>query len=211
MPRRSRDEEEGYEDDRGEYMPKRSAGRPPEPVRGEIVGTSELKLVGLLLVGLVFLVVCGFFLFDGIFIGDSKTFLPFRLTWWGYILAAVGLLAGLFCPVAALLGFLRPTQLVFGKRMFQEQRKSGEGWVVILQIPYANIRKVKVETFGDDTKVAFRFRDTGDDDTFIGDETAPAEAEKKGWDYLLDGLYTKSLKQIAADLDDRAREVDDDV
>lgn len=211
MSRRSRDEEDEGDEDRPARKPKRSsAGEAPDPVRGEVVGTSQLKLLGLLLVGLVFLLVCGFLLFDGLVVGEANTVLPFRLTWWGYILVVIGLGIGLLCPCAAVFGFLRPTQLVFGKRVFQEQRKSGGGWVVILQIPYANIRKVKYEKKDDDDHIGIRFHDTDDADTFIADDTAHETAQKKGWDFILDGLFTKSLKEIAAELDDRARDDDDD-
>jgi hypothetical protein len=211
MPRRSRDEEEDEEDDRSARRPKRSRTvEAPDPVRGEVVGTSKLKLLGLLLVGLLFLVVCGFLLFDGLVIGEANTFLPFRLTWWGYILVVIGLGIGLLCPAAAVFSFLRPTQLVFGKRVFQEQRKSGGGWEVILQIPYANIRKVKYEKKDDDDHIGIRFRATDDDNTYIEDETAHETAQKKGWDFILNGLFTMSLKEIASELDDRARDAADD-
>lgn len=211
MARRSRDEEEEDEDERPAKRPKRSRrGEAPKPVKGEVVGTSKLKLLGLLLFGLLLLVVCGFLLFDGLVIGEANTFLPFRLTWWGYILVAIGLLIGLFCPLAAVFGFLRPTQLVFGKRVFQEQRKSGDGWVVILQIPYANIRKVKYEKKDDDDYVGIRFHDADDDDTFMEDDTAHETAQKKGWDFILNGLFTMSLKEIASELGDRARDAADD-
>ncbi len=211
MPRRSRDEEDDEEDDRPARKPKRSrAGEVPDPVRGEVVGTSKLKLIGLLLVGLLFLVVCGFLLFDGLWIGEDHTVLPFRLTWWGYILVVIGLGIGLLCPMAAVFSFLRPTQLVFGKRVFQEQRKSGRGWVVILQIPYANIRTVKYVTHDNDSNIGFRFHDVEDEDTFIEDDTAHDTATKKGWDLFLDGLYTQSLKEIASELDDRVRDAADD-
>lgn len=214
MARRPRDDDDDDfedEDDRPAKKPKRSRrGRAPKPVRGEVVGTSKLKLVGLMLFGLLFLVVCGFLLFDGLVIGEAKTFLPFRLTWWGYLLAVGGFLVGVFCPVAALIGFLRPTQLVFGKRMFQEQRKAGGEWMVILQIPYDNIRKVKYETLENDTHVGIRFYDIDDDDTFIEDDTAHEAARGKGWDFILNGLFTMSLKEIASELDDRARDAADD-
>lgn len=212
MPRRSRDEDDDeYEEDRRAMRSKRSRHREtPDPVRGKVVGTSKVKLLGLMLFGLFFLVLCGFLLFDGLIIGDANTFLPFRLTWWGYILVAVGFLVGLFCPVAALIGFLRPTQLVFGKRFFQEQRKSGGEWVVILQIPYDNIRKVRFESSDNDSHVGVRFHDPDDEDTYIADETAPEVAQEKGWDFLLNGLYTMSLKEIAAELDDRAQDAADD-
>jgi len=211
MPRRSRDDDDEFEEDRPAKKSKRSRRREiPNPVRGKVVGTSKLKLVGLMLFGLFFLVLCGFLLFDGLVIGDAKTFLPFRMTWWGYLLAVAGFLVGVFCPVAALIGFLRPTQLVFGKRVFQEQRKSGGEWVVILQIPYDNIRKVKYETQENDTHVGIRFYDIDDDDTFIEDDTAHEVAQGKGWDFILNGLFTMSLKEIASELDDRARDAADD-
>lgn len=211
MPRRSGDAEEDDEDDRPAREPKRSRRREaPKPVKGEVVGTSKLKLLGLLLFGLFLLVVCGFLLFDGLVIGEANTFLPFRLTWWGYILVAIGLLIGLFCPLAAVFGFLRPTQLVFGKRAFQEQRKSGGGWVVILHIPYANIRKVRYEKKDDDDYVGVRFHDVEDGDTFIEDETAHETAQKKGWDLILNGLFTMSLKEIAAELDERTEDAADE-
>lgn len=211
MPRRSRDQEDKGDEDRPAWKSKRSGdGEAPEPVRGEVVGTSKFKLLGLLLVGLVFLVVCGFLLFDGLVIGEANTVLPFRLTWWGYILVVIGLGIGILCPFAAVFGFLRPTQLVFGKRVFQEQRKSGAGWVVILQIPYANIRKVKYEKKDDDDHIGIRFHDVDDADTYAEDETAYETAQKKGWDFILDGLFTKSLKEIAGELDDRAHDDGDD-
>jgi hypothetical protein len=214
MPRRSREDEEDdvddSADDRPKYRKRERPDRAPKPVKGEVVGTSKVKLLGLLLVGLVFLFACGFLLFDGLVIGEANTFLPFRLTWWGYILVVIGLGIGLLCPAAAVFSFLRPTQLVFGKRVFQEQRKSGGGWVVILQIPYANVRKVRFEKVDDNTHVGIRFHDADDADTYIEDETAHETAQKKGWDFILDGLFTKRLKEIASELEDRVRDEDDD-
>lgn len=209
MPRHSRDDDDPSEGG-PKYRKRERPDRAPKPVKGEVVGTSKAKLVGLLCVGLLFLLVCGFLLFDGLLIGEDKTVLPFRLTWWGYILVVVGLGIGLLCPVAAVFGFLRPTQLVFGKRVFQEQRKAGGEWVVILQIPYANIRKVKYEKKDDNDFIGIRFHDVDDDGTFIEDDTAHETAQKKGWDFILDGLFTKSLTEIASELDDRVRDEDDD-
>lgn len=198
-------------DDGPKYPRRKREGEPPYPVTGEVIGTSKLKLLGVTALGLVLVPVCGFLLFDGLFIGGQNTVLPFRLSWWGYVLAVGGLLVGLLCGVGGPLGFLWPTQLVFGQEVFQEQRKAGGGWEVILQIPYANLRKVQYEKKDDNDYIGIRFHDVDDDEMYMEGTTARHQtAQNKGWDYILDGLYTKSLKEIAAELDDRAREAADD-
>jgi hypothetical protein len=208
MARSRRDDDLDDDDDRDERPQPRKKRRvdEPEPVRGEVIPTSKLKIFGLMLVGLAFFVVCSFLLYDGLFVGEEKTVLPFRLTWWGYILVVIGFGLGVFCTIAGVMGFFIPTQLVFGKTMFQEQIKSGEKWEVILQIPFDAIRKVKFETYDNDTHIGIKFEDPDDPDIYCKDETAFETAKGKGWDYILDGLYTVSLKDIAAKLQDRVDE-----
>ncbi len=199
------------DDDDGEQLPKakkfQRKNRPnveePKAVNGEIVPTSKVKLFGLFLFGALFTILCGFFLFDGFFIGEAKTVLPFRLSWWGYILSVVGLLIGIVCIIAGPFGILFPTQLVLGKNFFQEQRKTGGVWKVILQIPYDNIRDVSFVKNDDDSYVCFQFRDARDPDTYCADETAFETAEKKGCSYALTGMYSRSLKVIADDIENR--------
>ncbi len=208
---RSRRDDDLDDDDDLEELPKRRKKRQvdePKPVRGDVIPVSKTKLVGILIFGIVLFAICTFMLLDGLLIGEEKTVLPFRLTWWGYILVVIGFGMGVFCTFAGLFGFFVPTQLVFGKTLFQEQRKSGGQWIVILQIPYEAIRKVKFETYDDDTHIGFKLEEPDDPDIYCKDETAFETANGKGWDYILNGLYTVSLKDIASKLKrkaDRAR------
>lgn len=207
MARSRRDDDKDEEDDDLEEQPKRRKKRrvdEPEPVRGDVIETSKMKLLGLIVLGLVMFPICTFLLLDSAIFGRFVS-----LTWWGYTLAVLGILIGGFCTYAGLVGFFVPTQLVFGKTLFQEQRKSGGQWTVILQIPYDAIRKVKFEKYDDDTHIGFKFEDPDDPDIYCKDDTAFETAKGKGWDYILNGLYTVSLKDIAGKLQDRVDDVDE--
>jgi hypothetical protein len=207
MARSRRDDDDDFEDEEERPRPRKKKRRnvdEPAPVRGETVGTSKMKLFGLIVLGLVLFPVCLWLLMD------SAVFHKFvELTWWGYCLAGFGTLAGGFMAFAGVAGMLLPTQLVFGKSMFQEQRKNGGRWTVILQIPYDCIRKVKFEKYDDDSHIGFQFEDPDDPDIYCKDDSAFEVAKGKGWDYILNGLYTMSLKEIANKLKDRMDDVDD--
>jgi len=181
------------------------AGEPPAAIRGRLIPASKLKLLALCLLAVVFLVVCGYMLFERWVLPEGTGVLPFRLTWWGSLLAVGGFLIALFGIVALPFEFLCPKGLVLGDEAFQVVRRWVSGTTVVeLHIPYANIKAVVYEKRGDDWQLGVDLHDP-DEDTYAKDENDLRQIDRRGHDYILDGDYTLSLREVARRLDKKRR------
>lgn len=177
----------------------------PDPIAGKDIPASYLKLFGLLVVAVLFVVVCGFMLFDTWVRGEEQAWLPFALTWWGSILCVIGFGIGLLGTFGFAFEFFCPKRLVLGKDAFQLVRRWPSGAAVEVHIPYDNLRRVVYEKKDDAWRVGLDLYDLGDRDTFAKDPNDLKQLEKQGRDYILDGGYTTGLEEIADLLDGKRR------
>src|SRR5258705_9852153 len=104
---------------------------PPAAIRGRLISASKLKLLDMCLLAVVMLVVCGYMLFERWILPEGNGVLPFRLTWWGTLLAGGGFLIALFGTVALPFEFLCPKALVLGDEAFQVVRRWVSGATVV--------------------------------------------------------------------------------
>jgi hypothetical protein len=157
------------------------------------------------LLAVVFLIVCGYMLYERWVLPQGQGILPFRLTWWGTLLAIGGLLIALVGVVALPFEFLCPRVLVLGDEAFQVVRRWVSGTTVVeIHIPYANIGTVVYEKRGENWQLGIDLHDL-DDNTYAKDENDLEQREKKGHDYIVDGGYTLSLKELARLIENRRK------
>jgi hypothetical protein len=178
---------------------------PPELIDGRVIPASKMKLFGMFLACLFFFVVCGYAFYERWMLDEGEGVLPFRLTWWGSILCGVGFLIGVGGMIAFPIELLCPKQLVLGDDAFQLVRQWRSGPAVELHIPYANIKEVIYEKHDDTWQLGIDLHDTEDADTYAKGPNDLKQLKKKGRDYVLDGGYTMSQKEIADILDKRQR------
>src|SRR5262249_38916682 len=168
----------------------------------------KLKLLALCVLAVVFLVVCGYMLFERWILPEGTGVLPFRLTWWGSLLAVGGFLIALFGIVALPFEFLCPRGLVLGDDAFQVVRRWVSGTTVVeVHIPYANIKAVVYEKKGEDWQLGVDLHDP-DEDTYAKDQNDLKQSDRKGHDYILDGGYTLSLQEVARLLERKRRKAE---
>jgi len=184
------------------------AGEPPAAIRGRLIPASKLKLLALCLLAVVFLVVCGYMLFERWVLPEGTGVLPFRLTWWGSLLAVGGFLIALFGIVALPFEFLCPKGLVLGDEAFQVVRRWVSGTTVVeVHIPYSNIKAVVYEKRGEDWQLGIDLHDP-DEDTYAKDENDLKKKDRMGHDYILDGGYRLSLQEVARLLEKKRRKAE---
>src|SRR5262249_15366993 len=136
------------------------AGAPPAAIRGRFIPASKLTMLGMCLLAIVFVFVCGYMLYERWVLPEDKHILPFRLTWWGSLLSIVGFLIALFGTVVLPFEFLCPRGLVLGDEALQVVRRWISGATVVeVQIPYANMEKVVYEKRGEDWQLGIDLRD----------------------------------------------------
>src|SRR5262249_46329242 len=160
---------------------------------------------GMCVLAVVFFVVCGYMLLERWVLPEGSGVLPFRLTWWGSLLAVVGFLIALLGMVALPFEFLCPRGLVLGDDAFQAVRRWVSGTTVVeVHIPYPNIKAVVYEKRGEDWQLGIDLCGP-DDDTYAKDENDLKQKGNKGRDYILDGGYTLSLQEVARLLEKKRR------
>ena len=123
-------------------------------------------------------------------------------------MSVIGFLIALIGIVALLFEFLCLKQLVLGDEAFQVVRRWVSGTTVVeLHIPYANIKAVVYEKRGDDWQLGIDLYDP-DDETYARDENDLRQIDRRGHDYILDGDYTLSLREVARRLDKKRRKAE---
>ena len=177
----------------------------PEAIDGRTIPASKLKLLGMFAACVFFFLVCGYAFYERWMLDEGEGILPFRLTWWGSILCGIGFLIGVGGMIAFPIELLWPKQLIVGDDAFQLVRQWRAGPEVELHIPYANIQEVIYEKRDDNMQLGIDLHDTEDADTYAKGANDLKQLKKKGRDYVLDGGYTMSLKEIAKLLDKKQR------
>jgi hypothetical protein len=178
----------------------RDEGRPaapPELARGQVIPASKLHIIGLILLSAFFAAVCGYLLYEWWFLPEHEGYLPFRLTWWGGILCAVGFGMGALGVLVLPFELVCPSQLILGDEAFQVVRRWPTGPEVQVHIPYANMKAVSCEKRDEAWQVGIDLRDPDDADTYAVEPGDLKQRDKAGHDYAFGGGYTSSFQEIA--------------
>jgi hypothetical protein len=174
--------------------------QPPPVAEGKVIPASYLTILGLWIGSGVLALVCGVLLWDRWFNDDGL--LPFRLTWWGSLLAGVGFVIGALGLIAFPFEFLYPRRLILGDDVVQIAR----GQSVEVQLPYANIAAATYEKPSADGEwqVGIDLVDLADPETYSKHSELGQKA-KSGRDYILHGGFTVGLEEIARRIEKRCR------
>lgn len=164
--------------------------KPLDVVKGEIIGESVLKLLGLLLTSILLIPVGSWVVWawwtEGTFLGYQFTFVAGLI---GLLMVGGGLMGVPTFLVQLWLG----ERLVLGKVCFQRARKNGR---VITQIPYPNIAQMEfVSEPGKEKYIGIDLKDLNDADTFNAGDAA--SKNWSGWHYRISaGSWLMPLQQV---------------
>lgn len=176
----------------------------PEVINGQIIPASKLKLLGFFLGSIPLFLACGYLLCERWLLPEEAGVLPFRVTWWGSILSVLGMLLGFYGIITLPFEIMCPKQLVFGKKAFQVARRRISGTIdVEIHIPYANIKAVCYEQRDDIWQLGIDLYD--DDGTYAKQANALRQRDNRGQDFILEGSYTMSQKELARLLEKKRR------
>jgi hypothetical protein len=176
---------------------KRTQFDDPGPISGRTVKQSMFKVLKHGLLCLIGFIGGIGLLYDGLVIGDDQTFLPFRLTWWGYIIVGVFILGGMIGFLSLPFQLLRPIRVVLGQQFFQVQQMQGGRCVVLVQVPYRAIQRMEV--FKDDSKgewLSIKFNQCEDLDLFAKSDQPLTKLPDCEWNYKLDGHFALNMTSM---------------
>lgn len=180
----------------------------PAIARGTVIPSSRLHTIGLILGAVLFVVVCGYLLYEWWALAEDEGVLPFRLNWGGAILCAVGLGLGVLGVIALPFELVCPSELILGDAAFQVVRRWLSGPSVEVHIPYANMKAVSYEKHDDAWRLGIDLRDATDPETYANEPNDLKQRDKQGRDYVLTGGYATSLQEVARLLEVKRRKID---
>jgi hypothetical protein len=169
-----------------------------KPVKGEVFSRSAGKaFLGVAGFGLLFLFGVGLvyaFLTDTPWKGGDR---PEFVTWWGFLMGLACMGFGPVFMVLTIRAVLRKQRVVVGKDRLQILERIGGRDVVVFQVPYTNIAKLKYEVTEAARRIGIKFKDTEDPATF--DNTSGFEfnaAMDDKWHFCIQGGFQGGLKAI---------------
>jgi hypothetical protein len=169
-----------------------------QPVEGEIIDQSAIKLLGVFFFAVLFHVLGDFVVWAW---WTEASLLGFSITWWGgcigALAAALGLVGVLFLPLMVLIR----QRLILGEDYLQHATDKGR---ILAQIPYRNVARMELSQEEAGKFIGIDLRDTQDADTLN------KEAEKKkqlsGWHYKIDSLSWRiAMEEIYRRLNSRVQ------
>src|SRR5215831_18482952 len=172
-----------------------SQDRTFEPVEGEVIHDSLLKILGTILF-MIFLIPLGGSLVWAWWTG--AVLLDRRISWYGALLGAIGFLAGIVLVPFMIIGMFRRSRLIFGSECLQFV--NGEK-TVRFQVPYANIARMQLVTEQNGKFIGIDLHDTRDPKTLVDNPEAVKKAS--GWHYkLADTHWAEPIGKICDRLEE---------